>query len=49
MKFIVDAHLPRRLAAWFISADHDALHKLELPAGNRSFQASVPIARTKGP
>ena len=36
MKFLVDAHLPRRLARLLASAGHDALHTLELPAGNRT-------------
>ncbi|MCZ7666882.1 MAG: DUF5615 family PIN-like protein [Chloroflexi bacterium] len=29
MKFLVDAHLPRRLAVQLNSAGHDALHTLE--------------------
>jgi predicted nuclease of predicted toxin-antitoxin system len=41
MKFIVDAHLPRRVAAWFISAGHDALHTFDLPAGNRSTDQEI--------
>ncbi len=36
MKFIVDAQLPRRVANWLNEAGHDAIHTLELPAGNRT-------------
>lgn len=30
MKFLVDAQLPRRFAAWLNDAGHDALHTLDL-------------------
>jgi predicted nuclease of predicted toxin-antitoxin system len=36
MKFLVDAHLPRRLAAQLNAAGHDALHTLDLPLKNRT-------------
>lgn len=36
MKFLIDAQLPRRLAAWLIDAGHDAIHTLDLPLGNRT-------------
>lgn len=36
MKFIVDAQLPRRLARRLQEAGHDAIHTLDLPAGNRT-------------
>lgn len=36
MKFLVDAHLPRRLAYQLRDAGHDAVHTLDLPRGNRS-------------
>lgn len=36
MRFLVDAQLPRRLAAWLASEGHDALHTTELPSGNRT-------------
>lgn len=36
MKFLVDAHLPRRLALWLASKGHDVLHTLDLPDANRS-------------
>lgn len=36
MKFLVDAHLPRRLARWLQAAGHDAVHTLDLPLGNRT-------------
>jgi predicted nuclease of predicted toxin-antitoxin system len=36
MKFLVDAHLPRRLALRLREAGHDALHTLDLPNKNRT-------------
>lgn len=36
MKFLVDAHLPRRLARYLQQAGFDALHTLVLPLGNRT-------------
>jgi predicted nuclease of predicted toxin-antitoxin system len=36
MKFLVDAHLPRRLAVHLCEAGHDALHTLDLPNQNRT-------------
>ena len=36
MKFIIDAHLPRRLANFLADHGHDAVHTLELPHGNRT-------------
>ena len=41
MKFLADAHLPRRVAAWFVAAGHDAVHTLDLPDGNRTTDAQV--------
>ena len=41
MKFLVDAQLPRRLAAWLAAAGHDAIHTLDLPAGNRTPDAAI--------
>lgn len=35
MRFNVDAQLPRRIAGWLREAGHDAIHTLDLPAGNR--------------
>ena len=34
MKFLVDAHLPRRLCAVLAQRGHDATHTLDLPSGN---------------
>ena len=34
MKFLVDAHLPRRLCAVLVQHGHDAVHTVELPAKN---------------
>ncbi|HEU0176793.1 MAG TPA: DUF5615 family PIN-like protein [Blastocatellia bacterium] len=36
MKFLVDAQLPRRLAALLKQAGHDTTHTLDLPLGNRT-------------
>lgn len=41
MKFLVDAQLPRRMARWLAEAGHDAIHTLDLPAGNRTTDAAV--------
>lgn len=34
MKFLVDAHLPRRLCTMLAQHGHDATHTLDLPTGN---------------
>ena len=36
MKFLVDAQLPRHLAASLTWSGHDVLHTLDLPSGNRT-------------
>ncbi|MFL6209683.1 MAG: DUF5615 family PIN-like protein [Pyrinomonadaceae bacterium] len=36
MKFLVDAHLPRRLGQRLREVGHDVLHTLDLPLGNRT-------------
>lgn len=36
MKFLVDAQLPRLLAASLKWSGHDVLHTLDLPSGNRT-------------
>lgn len=36
MKFLVDAHLPRRLAYQLRAFGHEAVHTLDLPRGNRT-------------
>lgn len=41
MKFLVDAHLPRRMVYRFRDAGHDALHTLDLPHGNRTSDAEI--------
>ncbi len=41
MKLLLDAHLPFRLVAWFRERGHDALHTLELPAGNRTSDSEI--------
>ena len=41
MKFLIDAHLPRRIARRIIEAGHDAIHTLDLPDGNRTTDAEI--------
>jgi len=36
MRFLVDAHLPRRLSLLLRNGDHDALHTLDLALKNRT-------------
>lgn len=36
MKFIVDAHLPKRITDIFIELGHEAIHTSDLPKGNAS-------------
>jgi predicted nuclease of predicted toxin-antitoxin system len=36
MKFLVDAHLPRRLAYRLRDVGHDVVHTRDLPRGNRT-------------
>jgi predicted nuclease of predicted toxin-antitoxin system len=36
MKFLLDAQRPRRLARELAASGHDAIHTLDLPAGNRT-------------
>ncbi|MCB8952442.1 MAG: DUF5615 family PIN-like protein [Ardenticatenales bacterium] len=52
MKFLVDAHLPKRLAVQLIVAGHDALHTLDLPLENYTPSLKKPgfsIVRQKLP
>lgn len=41
MKFLVDAQLPRVLARFLCDNGHDAIHTLDLPAGNDTTDAEV--------
>ncbi len=41
MNFLVNAQLPRRLAAHLRSAGYDAVHTLDLPAGNRTTDEEI--------
>ncbi|HEY1389981.1 MAG TPA: DUF5615 family PIN-like protein [Ktedonobacterales bacterium] len=41
MRFLVDAHLPRRIARRLREAGHDVLHTLDLPDGNRTTDAEI--------
>ncbi len=36
MKFLIDAQLPRRVAAWLTAAGYDSIHTLDLPDANRT-------------
>jgi predicted nuclease of predicted toxin-antitoxin system len=41
MKFVVDAHLPRRLCGVLASHGHEAVHTLDLPAGNATGDEAI--------
>lgn len=41
MKFLLDAHLPQRLARALGKAGHDVLHTSELPEGNATSDIAV--------
>ena len=41
MKFLVDAHLPRRLTYLLHAWGHEALHTLDLPRGNRTLDVEL--------
>jgi len=46
MRFLVDAHLPRRLARQLQAAGYDVLHTLDLPRGNRTSDAEINAVST---
>jgi len=48
MKFLVDAQLPRRLAASIRAAGHDAIHTLDLPNGNRTSDSEINAISVRG-
>ena len=41
MKFVVDAHLPRRLCGVPANHGHEAVHTLDLPAGNSTSDEAI--------
>jgi len=41
MRFLLDAMLPRRLARRLTASGHDAVHTLELQAGNRTTDRDI--------
>jgi predicted nuclease of predicted toxin-antitoxin system len=41
MKFLVDAHLPRRLVKRLREAGFEAIHTLDLPLGNRTTDSEI--------
>lgn len=41
MKFVVDAHLPQRLAYWLNTKGHDAVHTFDLPGSNRTKDVTI--------
>jgi predicted nuclease of predicted toxin-antitoxin system len=41
VKFLVDAQLPRRLAIRLTALGHEAIHTLDLPAGNRTSDSAI--------
>lgn len=41
MKFLVNAHLPRRIVKRLVELGHDATHTMDLPRGNRTSDAFI--------
>jgi predicted nuclease of predicted toxin-antitoxin system len=41
MKFLIDAHLPKRLAQLLQRLGHDAIHTLDLPGKNRTDDETI--------
>ena len=41
MRFLVDAHLPKRLAIFLQAEGHDAIHTRDLPLANRTPDAAI--------
>src|SRR5687768_9657687 len=41
MKFLIDAHLPRRLAIGLTAAGHDSVHTLDLPDRNHTTDQAI--------
>jgi predicted nuclease of predicted toxin-antitoxin system len=41
MKFLVDAHLPRRLALAITATGHDAIHTLDLADANKTTDSQI--------
>ena len=41
MRFLVDTHLPRRMASLLREAGFDAIHTLDLPLGNRTSDSVI--------
>jgi predicted nuclease of predicted toxin-antitoxin system len=41
VKFLIDAHLPRRMVAWLTAAVCDAVHTLDLPDGSRTTDTQI--------
>jgi predicted nuclease of predicted toxin-antitoxin system len=41
MRFLVDAHLPHRLAKWLQGLGHEAMHTLDFPMGNRTRDTEI--------
>src|SRR5215471_15861851 len=41
MNFLVDAQLPRRMAAWLAAAGCNAIHTLDLPDANRTTDEQI--------
>ena len=41
MKFIVDAHLPKKLSSFLLEQGHDSLHTLDLPNKNATKDSEI--------
>ncbi|MCC7163044.1 MAG: DUF5615 family PIN-like protein [Anaerolineae bacterium] len=44
MKFLINAHLPRRIVRRLVELGHDALHTMDLPRGNRTSDSFINVA-----
>lgn len=41
MKFLVNAHVPRRIVRRLVELGHDATHTMDLPRGNRTSDSFI--------
>ncbi|MEM7509427.1 MAG: DUF5615 family PIN-like protein [Bacteroidota bacterium] len=47
MKFLVDAHLPSRLARWLQKKGYESYHTLDLPERNETVDMDIIALATK--
>jgi len=41
VRFLIDAQLPRRVAAWLTAAGYDSIHTLDFPDANRTTDQQI--------